>query len=189
MISGVIDELLRLADANGCKLDPDFKQRTMDDMTKPDRPEGIMWQDYLARRPMEFETYLGSPIKLARETRVPVPRIETLYAVLHHLNAVNRSKPKPSEVLPSNTMPPSSPVSTPQPRAQSQAAHRPMPSGMPNGNGMGPRQPRLVKLWTSCPAAASPTNERWAAKRLPSSPAICQWRVKGSLSPGLDGRQ
>ncbi|GAO14570.1 hypothetical protein UVI_02032800 [Ustilaginoidea virens] len=142
MISGVIDELLRLADANGCKLDPDFKQRTMDDMTKPDLPESIMWQDYLARRPMEIETYLGSPIKLARETRVPVPRIETLYAVLHHLNAVNRSKPKPSEVLPSNTMPPSSPVSTPQPRAQSQAAHRPMPSGMPNGNGMGPRQPR-----------------------------------------------
>ncbi|GAB0139861.1 hypothetical protein EsHS_00000500 [Epichloe bromicola] len=143
LISGVIDELLRLADVNDCKLAPDFKQRTMDDMSKPNLPESIMWQDYVARRPMEIETYLGSPIKLACESQVPVPRIETLYAILHNLNIVNRSRPKPGDVPPPpSMMPPSSPVSSPQPRVASQAGHRPMMTGMPTGNGMAPRQPR-----------------------------------------------
>ncbi|KAG5993353.1 hypothetical protein E4U52_002022 [Claviceps spartinae] len=142
MISEVIDEMLRLADANGCKLGPEFKQRTMDDMSKPNMPESIMWQDYVARRPMEIETYLGSPIKLARESQVSVPRIETLYAILHNLNIVNRSRPKPGDAPPPTLMPPSSPISSPQPRAASQASHRPMMGGMSNGNGAGPRQPR-----------------------------------------------
>ncbi|KYK59775.1 2-dehydropantoate 2-reductase [Drechmeria coniospora] len=141
MVSDVIDELLRLADASGCKLSSDFKQRTVDEMTRPNLPESIMWQDYVARRPMEVETYLGSPIKLARDLNVAVPRIETLYAILHNLNIVNRSRPKPGEAVP--MMPPSSPtVSTSLPRMPSLQGHRPM---MPNGNGM-PRQPRPRNL-------------------------------------------
>lgn len=147
MVSDIIDEMLRLAEANGCKLAPDFKQKTMDEMTKPNLPESIMWQDYMARRPMEVETYLGSPIRLASDSRVPLPRIETLYAVLHNLNIVNRNRPKPGEMH-SLLPPPSSPtISSPQPqlRMSSQGSHRPMmsgmPNGMPNGNGM-PRQPR-----------------------------------------------
>lgn len=142
MISDIMDELLRLAEANGCKLAPDFKQQTMEEMTKPNQPESIMWQDYVARRPMEIETYLGSPIKLARDSKVAVPRIETLYAILHNLNMVNRARPKPGDALPPNMMPPGSPISSPQPRAMSQAGHRPVMGGMPNGNGMPPRQPR-----------------------------------------------
>ncbi|KAG8415487.1 hypothetical protein J3458_009328 [Metarhizium acridum] len=114
----------------------------MDEMTKPNLPESIMWQDYTARRPMEIETYLGSPIKLARESQIPIPRIETLYAILHNLNIVNRSRPKPGEGPPPNMMPPGSPISSPQSRSVSQAGHRPMMGGMPNGNGMPPRQPR-----------------------------------------------
>ncbi|KAG6005713.1 hypothetical protein E4U21_007729 [Claviceps maximensis] len=143
LISDVIDEMLRLADANGCKFGPDFKQRTMDDMSKPNLPESIMWQDYVARRPMEIETYLGSPINLARESKVSLPRIETLYAILHNLNIVNRSRPKPGDALPPPTlMPPSSPAASPQPRVPSQAGHRPSMGGMPNGHGAAPRQPR-----------------------------------------------
>ena len=142
MISDVIDELLRVADSNGCKLSTDFKQRIMDEMTKPNQPESIMWQDYVARRPMEVETYLGSPIKLARESQVAVPRIETLYALLHNLNTVNRNRPKPADAPAPNIMPPGSPIASPQPRSSSQAGHRPMMSGPPNGNGMPPRQPR-----------------------------------------------
>lgn len=144
MVSEVIDELLRLAEANGCKFPSDFKQRTMDEMTRPNLPESIMWQDYVARRPMEVETYLGSPIKLARDSSVVVPRIETLYAILHNLNIVNRNRPKPGEgPPPPPVMPPGSPtVSSPLPRMPSQQGHRPMMNGMPNGNGMPPRQPR-----------------------------------------------
>lgn len=143
MVSEVLDELLHLAEANDCKLAFDFKQRTMDDMTKPNQPESIMWQDYVARRPMEIETYLGSPIKLAKDSGVPVPRIETLYAILHHLNIMNRNRPKPGDAQPINHMPPGSPNgSSPHPRGPSQNGHRPMMSGMPNGNGMPPRGPR-----------------------------------------------
>lgn len=143
MINDVIEELLRLAAANGCKFAPDFKQKIINDMTDPNAPESIMWQDFIARRPMEVETYLGSPIKLAREAQVPVPRIETLYAVLYNLNMVNRNRPKPGEGNPS-LMPPASPtISSPIPRMPSQNGHRPMmPPMAPNGNGMPPRQPR-----------------------------------------------
>ena len=100
-----------------------------------------MWQDYVARRPMEVETYLGSPIKLARDSSIPVPRIETLYAILHNLNIVNRNRPKAGDT---NTLhPPGSPTaaSSPVPRAPSQNSHRPMMGGMPPPGGP-PRQPR-----------------------------------------------
>lgn len=73
MISGVIDELLRLAETQGCKFSSDFKQKTIDEMTRPTTTESIMWQDYLAKRPMEVETYLGSPIKLAHDAKCAVP--------------------------------------------------------------------------------------------------------------------
>ncbi|KAM4064879.1 ketopantoate reductase panE/ApbA domain-containing protein [Hirsutella rhossiliensis] len=166
MISDVIDELLRLAEANGCKLSPDFKQRTMDDMTKPNLPESIMWQDFVARRPMEIETYLGSPIKLARDSHVSVPRIETLYAILHNINTVNRTRPKlgdaPSQQMPPGGMPPGTPtLAAPPPRMPSQQGHRPMMGGMPNGNGMPPRQPRPRNSANFAPAGMRrppPTN-------------------------------
>ncbi|KAL6880983.1 ketopantoate reductase PanE/ApbA domain-containing protein [Trichoderma novae-zelandiae] len=141
MVSEVIDELLRVAEANGCKFAPTFKQTIMDEMTRPNQPESIMWQDFVARRPMEVETYLGSPIKLARDAKVHVPRIETLYAILHNLNIVNRNRPKQGDAMPLGNGPPGSPnhPSPLPPRGPSQAGFRPM---MPNGNGMPPRQPR-----------------------------------------------
>lgn len=137
----MIDELLRVADSNGCDLGDGFKQRIMEEMTKPNMPESIMWQDFVARRPMEVETYLGSPIKLAKDARVAVPRIETLYAILHHLNIVNRNKPKPGDT--NSMMPPTSPTGpSPMPRLPSSSSHRPMGSGIPNGMAGPPRQPR-----------------------------------------------
>ena len=95
MVSDVIDELLRLADSQGCKLPAGFKQKTMDDMTRPSTTDSIMWQDYAAKRPMEVETFLGAPVKLAKDAGLAIPRIETLYTILHHLNVVNRQRPGP----------------------------------------------------------------------------------------------
>lgn len=142
MVHGVLDELLQLAEANDCKFAPNFKQSVIDDMTKPNATESIMWQDFVAKRPMEVETYLGSPIKLARDLSVPVPRIETLYAILHNLNIVNRSRPRVEAPAP-GLHPPSSPTLTsPVPRMPSQSGHRPMMSGIPPSGGMPPRQPR-----------------------------------------------
>lgn len=99
-----------------------------------------MWQDYVARRPMEVETYLGSPIKLAQSSGVSLPRIETLYAIFHNLNIVNQSRPKETNGLPAVSGSPT--AASPMPRMSSGPAPRPMvnghPNGHPNGNGMPP---------------------------------------------------
>ncbi|KAJ4386704.1 hypothetical protein N0V93_009602 [Gnomoniopsis smithogilvyi] len=152
LVSGVIDELLELATANGCKFDADFKQKTMDEMTRQPLTESIMWQDFQARRPMEVETYLGSPVKLAQEANIKVPRIETLYAMLHHLNVVNRNRPKIDTAAAAQGPPPpsGSPTSmimaSPQPRMSAAPGPRGKVSNgmsMANGNGMPPpRRPR-----------------------------------------------
>jgi len=89
-----------------------------------------MYLDFETRRPMEVETYLGSPLKLALENKVLVPRIETLYAILHHLNLVNL-RPKPvASVAPS----PSNGVPLP-PRLSSAPVPRGPPGPPVNGNG------------------------------------------------------
>lgn len=153
LVSGVIDELMELAVANGCRFDADFKQKTMDDMVRQQVTDSIMWQDFQARRPMEVETYLGSPVKLAQDANIKVPRIETLYAMLHHLNVANRNRPKLDTSMVAQGPPPSSgsPTSmitpSPQPRMSTGPGPRgKMPNGMPmpmlNGNGMPPAQRR-----------------------------------------------
>ena len=139
LISGIVDELLALATAQGCTFPSDFKERTMESMIAPTEKSSFMYQDFNAKRPMEVETYLGSPMKLAQEAGVPAPRIETMYALFHHQNIVNQARSAP--VVPSPTQhqgPPSARPIAPQPRA-------PMMNGGPNGyppkNGM-PMPPR-----------------------------------------------
>lgn len=92
LVSDVFDELLALAKAQGCTFPADFKEKTMSDMLRTTDANSIMYQDYTAKRPMEVETYLGSPIKLAQLTGLAVPRIETLYAIMHNLNIVNQQR-------------------------------------------------------------------------------------------------
>ncbi|KAK8215902.1 putative dehydropantoate reductase [Phyllosticta capitalensis] len=122
LISGVIDELLQIAAAQGCTFPPEFKDETIEAMTRPQETNSTMFQDYAAKRPMEVETYLGSPMKLAQEVDMSVPRIETLYALLHNLNIVNQQRP---------AAPPTSPGAQHPPRMSS----APMPRG-PAMNGM-----------------------------------------------------
>jgi hypothetical protein len=125
MVSGIIDELIILAQALNCTFPSNFRDKTIETMILPSEATSIMYQDFLARRPMEVETFLGSPIKLAQEGRVSVPRIEVLYALLHHKNTVNLSKP---------TGAPASPGFKPAPpRSSSVAANGPRP--VMNGNG------------------------------------------------------
>lgn len=90
---------------------------------------------------MEVETYLGSPIKLAHDAGISVPRIETLYAILHNLNIVNRNRPRSGEAN-TSVMPPSSPTSAPLLRMPLQNGPGPGPGPRPVMNGMPPRGPR-----------------------------------------------
>lgn len=138
MISGVLDELIAIANSQGCTFPANFKDQTIADMTKPQPADSVMWQDYVARRPMEVETFLGSPIRLAQEKGIAIPRIESLYAIIHNLNAVNQTRPKgdalgrvPSSPAINGSLPP---------RMSSQPNGGP-PNGVPNGMGRPP--PRM----------------------------------------------
>jgi hypothetical protein len=137
LVSDVIDELIALANAEGCTLSADFKDKTIKEQSQPSETTSIMWQDYVARRPMEVETFLGSPIKLAEKSGVKVPRIETLYAIFHNLNIVNQSKPKETNGLLQGPGSPSVPS----------LMSRMPPGGplrpVPNGNGMPRPRPRV----------------------------------------------
>ena len=148
LITGVIDELLSIARAQGCEFKPDFRETTMEKMILPAENNSIMYQDFTAHRPMEIETYLGSPIKLAQEGGVPVPRIETLYALLHNVNTVNQtrpSQPPPSaspvvtHPAPRMTMPPGGPMALNGPNGPKGPGPGPGPmNGPPMRNGMRP---------------------------------------------------
>lgn len=147
LISGVIDELLAIARAQGCQFNPGYREEVMEQMILPSESTSTMYQDFLARRPMEVETYLGSPMKLAQEVGVPVPRIETLYALLHNVNTINQTRPPPSFVAVATAVPPPMPrmSSAPSGPAQMPPSMRgsmpgPGPMGRgPMGNGMPPR--------------------------------------------------
>lgn len=126
LVSDVIDELVQLASAQGCSLPSDFREKTIEKMIAASDTPSTMYQDFLARRPMEIETYLGSPIKLATESGVRVPRIETLYAILHHVNTVNQSRPQQTDA--------SHPVlAQPPPRTSSVPPHQRPPSRATSG--------------------------------------------------------
>ncbi|KXL51446.1 MAG: hypothetical protein FE78DRAFT_26501 [Acidomyces sp. 'richmondensis'] len=128
LITGVIDELTTLAKAQGCSFRSGFREQVMEKMVSSTEANSIMYQDFTARRPMEVETYLGSPIKLAQEAGVSVPRIETLYALLHNINTINQTRPPPQ---PAST----SPVTSQPPPPRMSSAPR-APSYGPGSNGM-----------------------------------------------------
>ncbi|KAI1819687.1 ketopantoate reductase PanE/ApbA-domain-containing protein [Xylaria intraflava] len=150
LVSDVIDELVTLANAEGCTLGADFKDRTIAEFGQPSENTSIMWQDYVARRPMEVETFLGSPIKLAAQSGLKLPRIETLYAIFHNINIVNQSKPKEMNGIPPVPVSPSGP--SPMPRVASGGPPRPMP----NGNGMPRPRPRTSSNFGPPPGMRRP---------------------------------
>lgn len=168
LVSDVIDELLNLARTHDCEFPDDFRQKTIEKMTSVELPS-TMYQDFQSRRPMEVETYLGSPIKLATESDVRVPRIETLYAMLHHINATNLSKP------PNRNSPP--PVGTQGPRMSSappphrgpmNGPMRPGPVRAPSGVMMPP--PRRGMMRPPPPPGAHPQPP--PASRIPRDTSV-----------------
>ena len=141
LVNGLIDELLQIAAAQECHFPSEFKQKTIEQMKAKNDSRSIMYQDFIARRPMEIETYLGSPLKIAKELNVSTPRIETLYAVLHNLNTVNQSR---AMATPAVGAPPTPRLSTQQPLRPVINGANGGANGYQNGNarmripGMGP---------------------------------------------------
>jgi len=129
LVTDVIAELLRLAQSNKCSFSTDFLQKTIETMTKPAQDQSTMYQDFIARRPMEIETYLGAPCQLAKEADIAVPRIETLYTILRHINTTNKDRP---------VQPVGAPVTdsmTPVPASARMAQNGPAPGPRPMNGG------------------------------------------------------
>ncbi|RMZ78970.1 hypothetical protein DV737_g3655, partial [Chaetothyriales sp. CBS 132003] len=97
LVNDVMAELITLASASNCSFPADFAQRTIAYMTTGPKEPSTMYQDFLARRPMEVETYLGSPVALARSAQIKLPRIDTLYSLMRHVNSMNKDRPAPSQ--------------------------------------------------------------------------------------------
>ncbi len=161
MILDVIDELLRIAEAQECTFPANFKQKTIEEMTRPTETTSIMYQDYAAKRPMEVETYLGSPIKLAQSVGLKVPRIETLYALLHHMNIVNQQRTR--------EVPGASPVNGIPPRLSSAPPPRPMTNGV-NGGPMGRGRGRTSSMGGPPPGMQPPGMARRGPPQMNGGP-------------------
>ena len=146
LVSDVIDELVNLAEARNCSFAPSFKTTIMEEMIGPQGTNSIMYQDYAARRPMEVETYLGNPIDLAKDKSIKLPRIETLYALLHHINIANQKR---QATVPDQPPTPSATpraMGPPPPRGPSMNGPMPPPPGGGPPPGMRTRGSRAPSL-------------------------------------------
>lgn len=135
-----MDELLEIARAQNCTFPSDFKETTIQSMLQTQEPS-TMYQDFTARRPMEVETYLGSPVQLAKAANVKVPRLETLYTMLRHVNKVNKERPL---ATPAAAALPQSPSTTQAP-PRTISLSSPPPPRLPNGSLNGPPAPRPAR--------------------------------------------
>ncbi|RPB13103.1 hypothetical protein P167DRAFT_553156 [Morchella conica CCBAS932] len=124
LIPDLIDELIDIAKAQSCSFPEDFKQKTIDEQLQA--PQSMMYQDFVARRPLEIENYLGSPIKFAQAAGVKASHCQALYTVLHHVNTANQTRPPTS---------PAASINGPGPRPMQNGPQQPRPQQ--NGiNGM-----------------------------------------------------
>lgn len=143
LVSDLVDELLRLAQSSKCSFPADFKQTTIDAMSRPGQEQSTMYLDFAARRPMEVETYLGAPSQLAKEAGIAVPRIDTLYTILRHINTTNRDRPVAQATPGADSATPLAqhprmvPNGHPGKQMNGGPQHMPMRPG-PNGRHMGP---------------------------------------------------
>lgn len=150
LVDDLMDEIIKIAQTRGCTFPAGFKEKITEEMLTHKEANSVMYQDYSARRPMEVETYLGSPIKLAKLGSVAIPRLETIYAMLHHVNIANQKRPvasAPTEAAAQQNGTPQQMQrmnSAPPPRGQ--AGPLPMATGGPNGpavRGRGNRAPSM----------------------------------------------
>ncbi len=78
----VMGEVCRLAAASGHPLAPDVIEQNIQGTRVMKPYKTSMLLDYENGRPMEVEAILGNAVRIARSLDVPVPHMETLYALL-----------------------------------------------------------------------------------------------------------
>ncbi len=82
LVRAVMEEVCAVAAATGHPLPDDVVDRMIADTRKMTPYKTSMLLDFEAGRPMEVEAIVGNAIRIARRLGVPVPHLETLYALL-----------------------------------------------------------------------------------------------------------
>jgi len=86
----VMQEVLAVGRASGCDLDSSLVEYMVNYTRNAPAYKTSMLLDYENRRPMEVEAILGTVVKKARAANIPVPRVETFYALLSAKDRKNR---------------------------------------------------------------------------------------------------
>lgn len=93
LIGDIFDECISICEARKITFPFDFKTRIIQSMTTTKEAKSTMYQDFLAGRPLEIETYLTTPIRFARDANLDAPHMRSIHALLSHINRVNQQKP------------------------------------------------------------------------------------------------
>ena len=171
VIRGILSECLDIARRQNCSFPKSHVNDIISTMTSrfPDPSDTntaepldpnlftTMYQDLLANRPLEFEVYLGNPVRMAEDLGLEVPNLHALYAVARHINKSRtngdtaRSSPivqQPRQPVPRQSV--QSVVNgrgrgigprslSDGPPVTANGRGRPPPPGVPNGRGRPPR--------------------------------------------------
>ena len=97
LLRGLLSECIEIARRQNCTFSKSHVTDVISQMTAhfpiPTDNEPLdanllttMYQDLLANRPLEFEVYLGNPVRMAEDLRISVPNLGTLYAIGRHVN-------------------------------------------------------------------------------------------------------
>ncbi|MEI6970666.1 MAG: 2-dehydropantoate 2-reductase [bacterium] len=78
----VMEEIVAVAAAEGFVLPADIIDKNMADTARMEPYKTSMCLDYESGRPLEVDAILGRVVDIARRRCVPVPHIETTYAIL-----------------------------------------------------------------------------------------------------------
>ncbi len=82
----VMEEVCAVAESVGHPLPEDVVDRMIEDTRRMTPYKTSMLLDHEAGRPMEVEAILGNAVRIARSRNVPVPHMETMYALLSSLD-------------------------------------------------------------------------------------------------------
>ncbi|WBW74491.1 oxidoreductase [Schizosaccharomyces osmophilus] len=113
VIDGIMNEAFSIAATQGCDFPTEkresLKRFIVNRMLAAPRPSYI-FQDYLARRPLEVEVLLGYPVEIAEQHKVSVPYMETVYALFEAKAKKNLTStpavPQPIPAMPSSRISP-----------------------------------------------------------------------------------
>ncbi|MFP5213997.1 MAG: 2-dehydropantoate 2-reductase [Acidobacteriota bacterium] len=92
LILKVMEEVLNIASAVGHPLPPESIERNIEGTRALGSYKTSMLLDFEAGRPMEVEAILGNGVRAARRAGVPVPRMESLYALIQLVDGKVRAR-------------------------------------------------------------------------------------------------